>query len=233
MDLVLHKHWAPFTPYGLHVRQLDLEPAWKNFAIDFVASNFDMNVSDARLRFWFGPYSDAGDDYDIDNVVLAKLRDAAMPVGIPMVSFPSAGSEYMPTSMSVTWNRVEGASHYHLQLAQDSLFSQLMMEDSTIVDTVARLGPLGPGQRYFLRVRGDSEVARGMFSPLYAFVTEPSSAPPTDYVVEQNYPNPFNAGTEIRYSLRSPINGICASTISLAGRSPAWLRVFSPPASIV
>ena len=91
MDLAIHKHWAPFTPYGLDVHHLDLEPGWNNFAVDFVASNFDITVSDARLRFWLGPYNDAGDDYDIDNVVLAKLRDATMPVGIPYRVVPVGG----------------------------------------------------------------------------------------------------------------------------------------------
>ena len=231
LEVSLHKHWAPFTPYGLSTHYIDLVDQWRSFAIDFVAQNFDIPVSDARLRFWFGPYDSPGDEYGIDNVVLAKLRDAAMPIGIPVVSFPSAGGAYLPTSMTVTWNRVDGATHYHLQLSHDSTFAELLMEDSTIVDTAARLGPLESGQRYFLRVRGDSDAARGLFGPMYLFSTEPSFLPPPDCVIEQNYPNPFNAGTEIRYSVRAPMH-VSLRVYDILGREVARLVEEVRPAGI-
>ena len=70
-----------------------------------------------------------------------------------------------------------------------------------------------------------------MFGPLYAFVTEPSAAPPADYVVEQNYPNPFNAGTEIRYSVRSPIH-VDLRVYDILGREIARLVEGVQPAGI-
>jgi hypothetical protein len=231
MDISVHKHWAPFTPYGLSAHHVQLDARWRSVAIDFTADNFDLGVSDARLRFWFGPYDGAGDEYGIDNVVLAKLRDAALPVGIPIVSFPSTGGAYLPTSMTVTWTRVEAATHYHLQLSYDSTFASLIMEDSTIADTVARIGPLESGRRYFLRVRGDSEAARGMFGPIYLFSTEPAETPPLDCIVEQNYPNPFNAGTEIRYAVRTPMY-VSLRVYDVLGREVARLVEEVRPAGI-
>jgi hypothetical protein len=231
LDIYLHKHWAPFTPYGLSSYHVDLDGQWRSFAVDFVAQNFDIPVSDGRLRFWLGPYAGAGDEYGIDNVVLAKLQDAALPVGMPVVSFPSTGSVYLPTSMTVTWNHVESATHYHLQLSYDSTFAELIMEDSTIVDTAARIGPLEPGRRHFLRVRGDSDAARGLFGPIYLFATEPSLLPPPEFVVEQNYPNPFNAGTEIRYSVRTPSH-VSLYVYDILGREVARLVDDVRPAGI-
>jgi len=231
LDIAVHKHWAPFTPYGLSIRYVTLDNEWRSFAFDFVAENFDVSVSDARLRFWLGPYDVAGDEYGIDNVVLAKLWDAALPVGIPVVSFPSAGSAYVPTSMTVTWTGVKGATHYHLQLSHDSTFAELLMEDSTIVDTAARIGPLESGRRYFLRVRGDSDVAHGLYGPIYLFATEPSALPPPECVIEQNYPNPFNAGTEIRYSMRTAMH-VSLRVYDVLGREVARLVEEVRPAGI-
>ena len=179
LDIAVHKHWAPFTPYGLSMRNVNLDNEWRNFAFDFVAENFDVPVSDARLRFWLGPYVSAGDEYGIDNVVLAKLRDAALPVGIPVVSFPSTGGAYLPTTMTVTWNSIGGATHYHLQLSDDSSFAETHWRTPPIVDTAALLGPLESGRRYFLRVRGDSDAAHGQFGPIYLFATVLIPSPAT------------------------------------------------------
>jgi hypothetical protein len=221
-DISMHKHWSPFTPYGLFTHHIDLTDEWRTVAIDFEAQNFDMPVSDGRLRFWFGPYAGAGDEYGIDNVVLVKLRDASVQLTMPVVSFPSGADGYLPTSMSVTWNKVQSATHYHLQLSQDSTFAQLVLEDSSLVDTTKQLGPLEPGRRYFLRVRGDRGAACGPFGPVYLFVTAPAEVVPADFTVEQNYPNPFNAGTEIRYSLRSQIY-VSLRVYDLLGREVARL----------
>lgn len=72
MSVRVHKHDAPFTPYGHLYGRVHLEPYWKYFTLTFATPNLpDMN--DARLRFWLAPYAKAGTVYDIDYVVLRPL----------------------------------------------------------------------------------------------------------------------------------------------------------------
>ena len=69
MSIWLHKHSKPYTNYGLAGQWVNLKPYWQEFTMTFTTPDLaDMN--NARLRFWFAPYTDAGTVYHIDRVVL-------------------------------------------------------------------------------------------------------------------------------------------------------------------
>ncbi len=222
LDVFIHQHYSPFVSYGLSVSTVDLEPEHTLYSYEFVTENIATPISDARLRFWFGPYAGTNDVYWIDNVLLQKLERTVSPLEMPVVAFPWTGSSYLPTSITVSWNDVPGASHYHIQVSEDSLFKSIAFEDSSLVDTLTQIGPFDPGKRLFLRVRADGEVAPGPYSPTYAFTTETSAPQPSDFTLEQNYPNPFNAGTEIRYVLAETAR-MSLKIFDLLGREIATL----------
>ncbi len=72
LQVLVHKHRAPYTNYGLRSARVDLTPSYQTFTWSFTTGNFNDKVSDARLRFWLAPFANAGDIYMIDNVVLKK-----------------------------------------------------------------------------------------------------------------------------------------------------------------
>ena len=74
LSVYLHKHKSPYTNYGLSNHQFDLTTSWQTFSVTFVTKGFTSTVSDARLRFWFPPYSSPGDEYWIDDVKLYKVE---------------------------------------------------------------------------------------------------------------------------------------------------------------
>ncbi len=111
------------------------------------------------------------------------------------------------TSATLSWPTTPGATTYHLQVAKDSLFVTLTVNDSTLMDTVRAIASLDPSTRYFARVRAKGTGGVGAFSSTLVFTTAgsgSSSAVPRDYSLEQNYPNPFNPTTAIRYEI--PVN---------------------------
>ncbi|MBP1655389.1 MAG: Por secretion system C-terminal sorting protein, partial [Bacteroidetes bacterium] len=79
MAVYVHKHWSPYTDYGLKRFVADLTTSWKPFSVEFVAKGFTGTVSDARLRFWFESFASAGDQYYIDDVVLQKVGEEPPP----------------------------------------------------------------------------------------------------------------------------------------------------------
>ncbi len=83
MSVFLHKHGAPYTNYGLNGYEADLDTNWKAYTIPFSTANFTTPVTDARLRFWFAPYDQAGTSYHIDYVFLEKMTDSTPPVPLP------------------------------------------------------------------------------------------------------------------------------------------------------
>ncbi len=62
-------------------------------------------------------------------------------------------SGFMPVEFTIAWSRVPGATGYQLQLATDSLYQSLDINDSTVTDTVRRIGPLRSGTMYYIRLR--------------------------------------------------------------------------------
>jgi hypothetical protein len=86
LDVSLNQHVSPYKNYGLNSYRFDLSTSWKSFSIDFTTSGFASTVTDGRLMFWLAPYATAGDQYHVDNVVLARVIDLAPPVVSPQVT---------------------------------------------------------------------------------------------------------------------------------------------------
>ena len=67
----------------------------------------------------------------------------------PLLVSPLDNTTNVSEDESFSWFDVSGASTYHFQLASDSVFSNLVFEDSTLVNTTLNLGALDPGTIYF------------------------------------------------------------------------------------
>lgn len=97
LSVYLHKHQPDYRNYGLRDFQFDLSPEWQSYQVEFTTSGFPRRVRDSRLRFWLAPFSDAGDVYWIDQVVLVKADQAPPlpPIDPPPVDPPP--TELPPT----------------------------------------------------------------------------------------------------------------------------------------
>jgi len=69
----IQQHSLPSTGLGLTDRIFDITPSWQTHSTTFIASGFTGTATDTRIRFWFAPYAQAGDQYYLDNVVLEKV----------------------------------------------------------------------------------------------------------------------------------------------------------------
>jgi hypothetical protein len=78
LSISLIKEVAPYTNYGVREWEVDLGPAWQSYSLEFTTANISATVSDALLQFWFSSYASPGDEYMIDDVVLARLGAASV-----------------------------------------------------------------------------------------------------------------------------------------------------------
>jgi hypothetical protein len=163
-------------------------------------------VTDARLQFWFPAFAAPGDLYWIDDVVLEETTAPMVPTSPYFVSpLPMARDQSL--TLPIQWSASGLADAYDLELASDSLFTQMVV-DTVVADTTAIVGPLQSNTRYYRRVRAINISGTGSYSPTCCFNTKimktdlPSAGDvPTVYTLGQNYPNPFNPATTLRYSL--------------------------------
>lgn len=92
-------------------------------------------------------------------------------IASPSISFPTASAVNIPVAGPIKWNSVDGATVYHLQMSQLSNFSVLVMNDSTIADTVKLYSAFQNNVKYYSRVRAYSLDGWGQYSVTSNFTT--------------------------------------------------------------
>jgi uncharacterized protein YkwD len=107
--------------------------------------------------------------FDVDNV---KVDFTTAMTGIPGVTnliLPLADTTINHDTALFQWNKMTGATLYHLQVASDSLMKTLVLNDSLLTDTSKLLVGLKDESSYFWRVRVKNTKGWGDFTPIQAF----------------------------------------------------------------
>ena len=113
----------------------------------------------------------------------------------------------MSDTITLRWNASVGASSYHLQLAFDSLFTNLIVNDSTITTTSRFVSGLPPNCAIFWHVKAKNVCGTRGFSTFWFFsnsfvgILKNSNDLPDKFELFQNYPNPFNPTSNIKYQI--------------------------------
>ncbi len=109
---------------------------------------------------------------DTSNILLVN------PPSPPLLASPADGTTAVPDSVLVRWYAQEGVSSYHLQVATDPTFaSGILVNDSTLTDTMRVVRDLGGQTGYTWRVRSSNMAGRGSFSAPFGFMTGTPLAP--------------------------------------------------------
>jgi hypothetical protein len=123
---------------------------------------------------------------------IRNFKTIALKLGSVFPISPADQSANQPISISFIWNKVTDASYYKFQLAQDSLFTLLIRNDSVANDTSITVSSLINGQKYFWRVMAESNFGIGNWSALRSFTTIPLILEPPQLL------NPNNNSTNVQ-----------------------------------
>ena len=117
------------------------------------------------------------------------------PPSAPTLRLPENGKPNLPTTFVVSWDSSAGATYYHLQVSVSPLFLTTAIDDSMVVGTSRRIGPLLNNTTYYWRVRARNSGGSSVFSSIWSFTPSypavlilswvepfPSLANATDYV---------------------------------------------------
>ena len=123
----------------------------------------------------------------------------------PQPEMPANGAMDVATAVMLTWN-VLGASSFDLQVAFDSTFGSVYLEEIGLLTAGFELTALDANTQYYWRVRGVNEAGTSSWSASYRFTTARdtgvddvlSNAP---FMLHPNYPNPFSRQTSIPFTL--------------------------------
>jgi hypothetical protein len=105
----------------------------------------------------------------------------------PSLVAPADGATDLGVDPTFTWTWSATAESYHLQVATDSTFATgLVLNDSTIVDTVKALAGLANSTEHFWRVRAMSTSGSSPFSEAWSFTTIEATPDPPALVSPAN-----------------------------------------------
>jgi hypothetical protein len=91
---------------------------------------------------------------------------------VPILVSPANNATGQNLSLTLVWNRSAGALSYRVQLALDSMFTNLILNDSTVTDSTRTVSGLNPLTYYWWRVNAKgSGMGVSAFSSAYDFKT--------------------------------------------------------------
>ncbi|MGA9116960.1 MAG: LamG-like jellyroll fold domain-containing protein [Bacteroidota bacterium] len=153
----------------------------------------DTHTTQGDLAFGIGVNHDGGAPFDDPNLdpLKGRLDDVAIfnraltgleidslfhlggwpPPTMPLLLEPENGSIGLGTNPLLRWYSLANAEHYRIQVAADSLFASVLLDDSTVTDSMYLASGLLPRSRYFWRVAGRNGAGMGSFSLPWAFST--------------------------------------------------------------
>jgi transposase-like protein len=99
----------------------------------------------------------------------------------PSLISPPDGAVNVSLLPTLTWSSVATASTYHLQVARDSLYTQLEFNDSTLTGTSRQVGPLTASTLYYWHVRAKNMAGASPYSGNFRFTT--TAAPPAPELI--------------------------------------------------
>ncbi|MBL7993619.1 MAG: T9SS type A sorting domain-containing protein [Candidatus Kapabacteria bacterium] len=159
------------------------------------------------------------------SVVRVLDVEVIAPLVIPTIPFliapPNGSTGLQPNSIRFLWSSVPGAFLYQVQVANDSLFDLIYLNNDQLTDTTWLVTDFGVNRQYFWRVRARFGLTNGGWSETWTFTTgrvrqgglltsgeslltrnaSNSSGGISTTRLLANIPNPFSEGTRIEYEL--------------------------------
>jgi hypothetical protein len=136
-----------------------------------------------------------------------KMTSNPLLPSVPVLSSPPDHSINQSTALYLLWKKCDRVLNYKIQAALDTGFTNVVINDSTLTDTIKFVSGLSVSTTYFWRVRAKNSSGSSYYSNVWDFKTSVtgikpiSSAIPLNYKLYENYPNPFNPSTKIKFSI--------------------------------
>ena len=136
---------------------------------------------------------------DVSTWTSGRFTTASGILDAPVLTSPSDGSG-QPASLSFIWRSVNTATGYHIQIAGDALFTELVLEDSDITDTVTTVEYLTKNTTYYWRVKARNDDGASTWSEVHSFNTSGSASLEKNSFTPQTF-SFFRSSGSIRYCL--------------------------------
>lgn len=139
--------------------------------MDSTVSNKVLTVADIGSSSAFSTVITAGTNQLIRGIAFTPVAPPPPAPAAPTLVSPANNSTGNLTSLTLVWNKPSNATGYRVQLATDSLFTNLVVNDSTLTDSLRSVSGLVPLTYYWWRVNARNISGTSSFSASYKFKT--------------------------------------------------------------
>ena len=107
-----------------------------------------------------------------NGTILRTTNGGTFPIpAAPILISPPNNAVGQALNLSLSWNPVTYASTYRVQLASDTNFTNIIVDDSTLINTVKAVTNLSPLTNYYWRVNAKNISGISPFSSVWHFKT--------------------------------------------------------------
>jgi hypothetical protein len=186
--------------YSTYLGGSSTDKGW-GIAVDQAGSAYVMGGTYSTDFPTQNPYDGSYNGGQYDGFVVKLDSTSCMEVASPNPGSLNPGNGASgPMDCSFSWDSVNTAVWYQIQIHTSSSFTGVLWKDTIVSEHSVMIAGV-PGQVWW-RVRSLTECdASGWTSPvIYTDVDVPADSHlPFSYQLLQNYPNPFNSGTVIQF----------------------------------
>ncbi len=135
----------------------------------------------------------------------------------PVLNYPLNYQTNVSINPELKWDEVRNAKSYRVQVASDSNFTSMIINDSAVTATSKTIGPLFPGTIYYWRVYAKSKWGvSSRWAERRAFATGPSTAISFQQITSSSYVLSCS-GHVIKYVLPSTLS-VSMKILDLQGK---------------
>jgi len=139
-------------------------------------SSLDLSQLDAVATGNYSITVTAVDSVDpgiqLDSSVRLNLFQAAPQA--PVLTTPADGAQSQATTLTLEWSGSTDVVSYHLQLADDAAFSNILVDRSGLSSTTSQVSSLQTNTTYYWRVIGTNACGTSDASTTFSFTTAPA-----------------------------------------------------------
>ncbi|MDP1676629.1 MAG: putative collagen-binding domain-containing protein, partial [Bacteroidota bacterium] len=135
---------------------------------------------------------------------IRKFTTIVAPPITPQLQLPANNSVDQTMPLTFRWNVSQGATEYRLQIATDSTFATIVLNDSTLTDTTRTVSSFQSFTKYYWRVGAKNIAGQSPFSTVWTYTT--SITPPNAPLLSSPNDNATGQPVNIQFSWYSVSN---------------------------
>ncbi|MCK9210357.1 MAG: hypothetical protein M0P61_05905 [Ignavibacteriaceae bacterium] len=171
-------------------------PTTKISSLQTTTSYYISTLSENTTYYW-QVCAEYANNNNITNGPVWKFTTETYPLNPPVLTSPSNAATINSTSPTFSWNSVNGASRYGLQVSTSSVFADYVYNQYQIVGTSKQVIGLKNSTKYYWRVYAEGTTGISNWSTIWSFTI--TDATPCQGIISVGYSGQTYNTVEIAY----------------------------------